>query len=228
MFLIAVLGGADARAITMDWSLVTVGNAAIRPPGRSTVLSATQYNIGTYDVTVSQYVAFLNSNDPTGAKHTGAVQQRHEQRHLWRDHHTSAAANGDKYSVVLGDGNHPANYVTFYDTLRFANWLNNGQTPGSTETGAYTLLGGTATPSNAADITGTATATVFLPNEDEWYKAAYYNPATSSYYLYPTSSNTLPTARRSDFEPQLDECQLPRHIPTDVCAYSGTTSPTAL
>ena len=35
------------------------------------------------------------------------------------------------------------NYVSFYDALRFANWLNNGQGSGDTETGAYTLLGGT-------------------------------------------------------------------------------------
>ena len=40
------------------------------------------------------------------------------------------------------------NYVTWYDTIRFANWLNNGQGTGDTETGAYTLLGGTPTPSN--------------------------------------------------------------------------------
>ena len=64
----------------------------------------------------------------------------------------------------------------------------------TTESGAYTLLGDTPTPSNANTITRTAGATVFLPSENEWYKAAYYNPATSSYYLYPTSSNSTPNA----------------------------------
>ncbi len=63
---------------------------------------------------------------------------------------------------------------------------------GSTETGAYTLLGGTPTPSNGDTITRNAGATVFLPSENEWYKAAYYNPTTSSYYQYPTSSNIPP------------------------------------
>ena len=48
------------------------------------------------------------------------------------------------------------NYVSFYDALRFANWLNNGQGSGDTETGAYTLLGGTATPSNGATVTRNA------------------------------------------------------------------------
>ena len=48
-------------------------------------------------------------------------------------------ANGSKYSVISGSGNHPVNYVSWYDAIRFANWLNNGQGSGDTETGAYTL-----------------------------------------------------------------------------------------
>ena len=35
-------------------------------------------------------------------------------------------------------------------------------------------------------------AKYFLPSEDEWYKAAYYNAGTFSYNLYPTG-NTYPT-----------------------------------
>ena len=33
----------------------------------------------------------------------------------------------------------------------------------------------------------------FLPNADEWYKAAYYHPTGGNYFLYPTGSNTAPT-----------------------------------
>ena len=106
------------------------------------------YNIGTYDVTASQYVSFLNSNDPNGTNTLGLYNSSMSNATYGSVVYTSGAASGDKYSVVSGDGNLPINYVTFYDTLRFANWLNNGQTPGSTETGAYTLLGGTPTPSN--------------------------------------------------------------------------------
>ncbi len=115
--------------------------------------------------------------------------------------YNAGAASGSKYSVIAGKGDNPVNFVTFYDTLRFANWLDNGQTPGSTETGAYTLLGGTPTPSNGNSITRNAGATVFLPSEDEWYKAAYYNPTTSSYFQYPTSSNTAPDGKRSHLSP---------------------------
>ena len=34
----------------------------------------------------------------------------------------------------------------------------------------------------------------FLPSENEWYKAAYYNAAGTNYFLYPTASSSVPTA----------------------------------
>ncbi len=37
-------------------------------------------------------------------------------------------------------------------------------------------------------------AQYFLPSEDEWYKAAYYNPGGANYFDYPTGSDTAPTA----------------------------------
>ena len=45
---------------------------------------------------------------------------------------------------------------------------------------------------------GSPGATFFIPSEDEWYKAAYYQPAaqggdTDNYWLYPTASNSVPT-----------------------------------
>ncbi len=89
-------------------------------------------------------------------------------------------------------GDKPVNYVTWYDAIRFANWMSNGQSSGSTETGAYTILGGTAIPTNADSITRNGGVTWFLPSENEWYKAAYYNAATTSYFDYPTSTDTAP------------------------------------
>jgi formylglycine-generating enzyme required for sulfatase activity len=49
------------------------------------------------------------------------------------------------YTYATGGAaqNMPVHFVSFYDALRFANWLTNGQGGGDTETGAYTLLGGT-------------------------------------------------------------------------------------
>lgn len=39
-----------------------------------------------------------------------------------------------------------------------------------------------------------STAKYFLPNEDEWYKAAYFDPTISSYWKYGTKSNIDPYA----------------------------------
>jgi autotransporter-associated beta strand protein len=65
---------------------------------------------------------------------------------------------------------------------------------------------------------------VFLPSENEWYKAAYYNPATSSYFQYPTNSNAVPTAEAPPGGS--DSANYGRVTGlTDVGAYSGTTSP---
>jgi hypothetical protein len=74
-------------------------------------------------------------------------------------------------------------YVSFFDALRFSNWLNNGQGLGDTETGAYTRLGGTATPSNGTTVTRNGSANTFLTSENEWYKAAYYSPGRRLFRL---------------------------------------------
>jgi formylglycine-generating enzyme required for sulfatase activity len=86
----------------------------------------------------------------------------------------------------------PVNYVSWYDAARYVNWLNGG----GTETGAYTLgpLGAGGVPLNPDAITRNPNATWFLPNEDEWYKAAYHQPAgeggdADGYWLNPTQCN---------------------------------------
>jgi formylglycine-generating enzyme required for sulfatase activity len=56
----------------------------------------------------------------------------------------------------------------------------------ATSTSSPLLGGETALPRSAG-------AKYFVPNGDEWHKAAYYNPATSSYSDFPTSSNEEPT-----------------------------------
>ncbi|MEN0112158.1 MAG: SUMF1/EgtB/PvdO family nonheme iron enzyme, partial [Planctomycetota bacterium] len=84
----------------------------------------------------------------------------------------------------------PVGYVSYFDAMRFVNWLHNGQGDGDTETGAYTIGSG-------LDEVRSAGARFWLPSEDEWYKAAYHQPASDGgdsdgYWLYPTASNTAP------------------------------------
>lgn len=115
----------------------------------------------------------------------------------------SGVSGAYTYSSKPNMADKPVNYVSWYDSIRFANWLNNGQGAGDTETGAYTLLGGTATPSNGLSITRSSGAKWLLPSEDEWYKSAYHQPAAQggdgdNYWLYPTASNTAPTVATAD------------------------------
>ena len=96
------------------------------------------------------------------------------------------------YTVTSGFADKPVVYVSFYDALRFANWLHNGQPVGAqdsttTEDGAYTI---TAAGITANSITRNAGATIFLTSEDEWYKAAYYDAVTATYFDYPTGTDT--------------------------------------
>ncbi|MES1212960.1 MAG: SUMF1/EgtB/PvdO family nonheme iron enzyme, partial [Singulisphaera sp.] len=101
------------------------------------------FEIGTYDVTNKQYVAFLNAKDPTGANKLGLFDNTGYGYSTYGGiGFNPAGPSGSKYSVLGNFGNRPVNYVNWLDAVRFANWLNNGQGDGDTETGSYTLLGG--------------------------------------------------------------------------------------
>jgi len=99
--------------------------------------------------------------------------------------------------VASDYANRPVNYVSYWDSCRFANWLNNGQPTGAqgagtTETGTYTLGG-----YNGADgrtIGRNVGAKWAVTSEDEWYKAAYYKSGSTNagYWDFPTSSDTTP------------------------------------
>ena len=229
---VLVAFAADAQAVTIAWS--PVGN-----PGNAPDTASYQgyvggfgavgysYSIATNDVTNSQYAEFLNAKDPNGVNTLGLYNsQMGQPLNLGGISFNSAGPAGSKYSAIPVATNYPVDFVTWYDAIRFSNWMSNGQGNGDTETGSYTLLGGTPTPSNANSIVRNPGATIVIPNNNEWYKAAYYNPATSTYFLYPTSSNTVPTAERApggNNSANYNEAP-PQHL-TDVGAYSGTTSP---
>lgn len=198
---IAVLTPLGASAVTID--LVPIGNPGNQADQQGPNLFGrvtTSYQIGTTEVTNAQYLDFLNAkaaSDPYGLYNAnmgrfegGIIQQGSSGSYTYalKDPVPGSGPGGTAYTY----GDKPVVYVSWYDAVRFANWMNNGQGSGDTETGAYTLAGGTPIPSNAATITRNANATWFLPTENEWYKAAYYNPATSSYNAFPTGSSTAP------------------------------------
>ena len=149
------------------------------------------YRIGKYDVTIGQYTEFLNRVDATGTNPYGLYNlATGSDGNVKRIQLNGTAPSGSKYSVI-GSPNRPITYVSWFDAARFANWMVNGQGAGGTETGAYTLSGMTS----GSTPTLNPGASFYIPMENEWYKAAYYNPTLSGsggYYKYATQSNTAP------------------------------------
>jgi formylglycine-generating enzyme required for sulfatase activity len=124
---------------------------------------------------------------------------------------------------LSGGENLPVNYVSYFDALRFVNWMNNGKGSGDTETGSYTLLGGTFTPSNSATVTRNAGAVIVLPNDDEWYKAAYYNGST--YFDFPTGTDAQITCAAPNGAGNQANCGYAVGDLTAVGSYTGSASP---
>lgn len=176
---------------------------------------AYEFAIGRTEVTNLQYAAFLNAvanledtyllypatdnpaqfNNVRNVAHAAA-------RGIFQ---SALPGGGYSYSVAENMADKPANFVTWFSAARFANWLANGQPGGlqtsmTTENGAYSLLGAMSgnlsLTRNDLNPNTSAPLTHWLPSENEWYKAAFYDPAlgggSGGYWLYPTQSMTQP------------------------------------
>jgi formylglycine-generating enzyme required for sulfatase activity len=169
------------------------------------------YQMGKYEVTAGQYTEFLNSKAKCDGDLYGLYNTKMADNTVGsygcniQRSGGGTVANPYTYNVAPDWKNRPVNYVSWYDCVRFANWLQNGQGSGSTETGGtYEITdggynSGTVAIPNAATRATWAAATAkhwVLPSEDEWYKAAYHknNGVTGNYWIYPTGSDTEPTA----------------------------------
>lgn len=177
----AALITSASASVTMDW--VTVGNPGNAADTTGYGAVGYSYQIGKYEVTNAQYGAFLNAAAKTDSY--GLYNSYMADFGITRDGDLGSYT----YSVTSGMENRPVVCVSWFDAARMANWMMNGQGSGSTETGAYTLNGATS-----GIITKNAGAQVYIPTEDEWYKAAYYNAAIQTYSIYPNSQNTISTA----------------------------------
>lgn len=156
------------------------------------------YHIGTYEVTNSQYVEFLNAKAQTDTHGLYNSSMLHYDGGIGR----TGTSGSYAYNVTTGMGSKPVLYntVAFPTAARFANWLTNGQGAGDTETGVYNLTAdGIANNTVTRDAGEWNSGGVAVSSEDEWYKAAYYQPVSDggdvdSYWLYPTASNSMATS----------------------------------
>jgi formylglycine-generating enzyme required for sulfatase activity len=190
LVVLSCLDGASALA-GITYQMVAVGNAGNAADSTGYGAVAYEYGIGKYDVTIGQYTAFLNAvaatdtyslyNSNMGSNGNILGIQR------------TGAPGGYAYSVI-GSEDRPITFVSWFDAARFANWMTNGQGGvGTTETGAYSLVGGQTSGTAPAANPG---ASFYIPTENEWYKSAYYaqslNGGSGGYYTYATQSNNAP------------------------------------
>lgn len=221
--LLLLWAGRAAAVVTFDWATVgdpnnaadtlvmTKGVTADGTTGYGSV--GYTYDIAKTHVTNTQYTEFLNAVDPDGSEahpilgnRNGIFNPNMSSMEIDAAHTggidvdlATPGIDGSRYSVKSGQENYPATWINWASSARFVNWLHNGQGTGDTENGVYdmSLLSGPfASP--ATFPPRQAGATVFIPSEDEFYKAAYYDPTknggSGGYWEYGVQSNTPPTS----------------------------------
>jgi formylglycine-generating enzyme required for sulfatase activity len=155
---------------------------------------AIEFQMGKYEVTIAEYAVFLNAvaKADTAGRYYSTAMALSARGGIQR----SGAPGSFIYTVKRGYERRPVNFVALDNAKRFCNWLHNGAVAGvSTENGAYDMAGA------KTRIVG---ARYFVPNADEWHKAAYYEPSPAnrpsvSYWTYATRSDAaLP--ERINFE----------------------------
>jgi formylglycine-generating enzyme required for sulfatase activity len=185
---------------------VPVGNPGNAPDMRHFTFGLGEvghsYRIGKYEVTNGQYVKFLNA---VAAEDTYGLYNDLMSSDSWAGITRSGLPGSYTYDVkspAVGqayDGNDyvydnkPVVFVSWGDVVRYANWLHNGRPTGAqdastTEDGAYTL-NGAVTDETLIAVTRNPSARWWIPSEDEWYKAAYYDEALEIYHDFPTGAD---------------------------------------
>jgi hypothetical protein len=167
-----------------------------------------RYGIGQLEVTVRQWVAFLNSAAPTGGN-PHHLYSRTESSSAWPKYgqinFRAIASKGHHYSVASPAwADKPYGFANFVRAARFDNSLYNGRLLSKrasrhgafryvtyrvalsrqTERGMYNMASRHNGPTRSRK-TG-----FVIPSQNEWIKAAYYDPkggGTYSYWKYPTN-----------------------------------------
>ncbi|MCX6876389.1 MAG: SUMF1/EgtB/PvdO family nonheme iron enzyme [Verrucomicrobia bacterium] len=177
----------SSASAVVNIAYLPVGNAGNANDTTGYGAVAYNYKIAKNETTIGQYCEFLNAAAKSDPYQLYYPNMASDSRIAGISR--SGSAGSYSYSVIGSTANKPITYVSWFDAARFCNWLHNGQGSGSTETGAYTLNGA---------ISGiymkNQNAAVWIPSENEWYKAAYYDATkggTGGYWQYATQSNAL-------------------------------------
>jgi formylglycine-generating enzyme required for sulfatase activity len=168
------------------------------------------YGIGKLEVTVGQWVKFLNTVDPAGRNRhrlyseteSGAAWPRFGQVNF-----NAVAPAGRHYAPAAPEWvDKPYGFANFLRSARFVNSLYNGKllskrsgSEGTFSTTTYRVRLSRQTERGMYDMRERATTRTresgfVIPSQDEWIKAAYYDPSgggTYSYWKYPTNAGVF-------------------------------------
>ncbi len=193
-------------------------SCADAPQGSSDCMSVGdvgyRYGIGELEITVKQWVQFLNTIDPKGGDrhrlYTGTQSSTRWPKFGQIDR-SLHARKGHRYSVATPEwADKPFGFATFLSAARFINSLTNGQvlskqtsTRGGFRVTTYRVRLSPKTGRGmydlAQDAKGGATRAhkrgFVVPSQDEWIKAAYFDPSadpgTIPYWKYPTNAGVF-------------------------------------
>ncbi len=204
--------GNPGAAITpfTDAIYQSCSDAPASPPCQTVGSVGYPYRIGELEVTVSQYVAFLNTADPAGSNRHDLF-STNETASAWPKYGQIAfrkkARAGHHYSVAYPEwADKPYGFANFLRTARFANSLSNGKVlskmPFSQHGFAYVIYRVRLSPKTERgmyDMRNPKTTRhrakgFVVPSQNEWIKAAYYDPnggGMYSYWKYPTNPGTF-------------------------------------
>jgi hypothetical protein len=204
------------------------------------------YEIGELEVTVEQWVGFLNTVDPEG-RNPHRLYEPTQSSNRWprfgsinRD---SSAPDGRHYSVAHPEwADKPYSFATFLRAARFVNSLYNGRviseelgTEGpvpvttwrvrlarETERGMYDMARNKKNGATRAHEEG-----FVVPSQDEWIKAAYWDQASGAYWKYPTNPGTFGTGGPPSASTQADAPSQTTLDPTTGDVTNSATQPVA-
>jgi len=198
------------RGIEMDF--VTIGNAGNgTDPTTGNLYGAVSYNysIGKYEVTNSQWDAFVAAaGAPTGNP-------------IWSDLHEAYVYPYDE-SAYHNGAQQPTDKVSWYEAAQFCNYL----TSGDKSQGAYLWSGNNTNPGDFLGIDRDSAVSAYgiaygIPTEDEWYKAAYYTG--SGYSTYANGTDVAPIAGvDTNYDQELPLDGHPWDVGTGTTEKNGT------
>jgi hypothetical protein len=177
-----------------------------KPPCQQVGAVKYRYGIGELEITVAQWVDFLNTVDPAG-RNKRHLYSTTESSSAWPKYgqidFAASAGKGRHYTVATPEwADKPYGFANFLRSARFVNSLYNGRLLSKragneagypavtyrvrlsrrTESGMYEMSDREATRSHKTGFV--------VPSQNEWMKAAYYDPnggGTYSYWKYPTN-----------------------------------------